>query len=100
MAETQILHVLNFEPEKFKNEIIEEIKNELKSITDKLNVKKETEYLTRKEVSIILQVTNVTLIDWEKKGILKPLRLGNLIRYRKQDIENSFTQKYPDYRNE
>lgn len=46
-----------------------------------------TKYVSRKQLSAIIDVSVVTLIDWDKKGILKPLRIGNRVRYRMSDIE-------------
>ncbi|MCZ4693384.1 DNA-binding protein [Ancylomarina euxinus] len=45
------------------------------------------EYLTRKEVTIILKISLSTLWYWKKRGILTPIRIGNKIRYRRSDIE-------------
>jgi excisionase family DNA binding protein len=47
------------------------------------------EYLTRQEVAVILKVSLVTLSDWNKKRILNPYRLGNLIRYKRSEIEQA-----------
>jgi excisionase family DNA binding protein len=47
------------------------------------------EYLTRQEVARILKVSLVTLSDWNKKKILNPYRLGNLIRYKRSEIEQA-----------
>jgi excisionase family DNA binding protein len=44
-------------------------------------------YLTSEELSKILKVSLVTIWSWDKKGIIKPLRIGNQKRYRKSDIE-------------
>ena len=40
------------------------------------------------KVAEILKVSLVTLSDWNKKKILNPYRLGNLIRYKRSEIEN------------
>jgi predicted DNA-binding transcriptional regulator AlpA len=45
-------------------------------------------YLTAEELAKILKVSLVTIWSWDKKGITKPLRIGNQKRYRKSDIEN------------
>jgi len=44
-------------------------------------------YLTIDQVAELLSVTRVTLWQWERKGILKPGRFGNLKRYKVSDIE-------------
>ena len=42
--------------------------------------------LTRKQVARREQTTHPTLIRLEKQGLLKPLRLGAMVRYRLSDI--------------
>lgn len=50
--------------------------------------KKREVYLTRKELSLRLKVSVQTLIDWDRKGILKPYRIGNQIRYKESELES------------
>ena len=47
-----------------------------------------TEYLTLKEVSDLLKVHPNTLRNWDKSGILKPIRIGErkIRRYKKTDV--------------
>ena len=45
------------------------------------------EYLTPQQLADTLQVSLVTLWSWDKKGITKPLRIGNAKRYRRSDLE-------------
>ena len=44
-------------------------------------------YLTVDQVCELLSVSRVTLWAWDKKKITKPVRIGNLKRYRLSDIE-------------
>jgi excisionase family DNA binding protein len=48
---------------------------------------KQEQYLTVDEVAEILSVSRVTLWSWAKKGILTPVQIGNLKRYRLSEIE-------------
>lgn len=52
------------------------------------------ELLTLNEASKILKVHPNTLRSWDKKGILKALRIGvkKVRRYKKADIENFIKQ--------
>lgn len=86
LKNTQIIGV---SPEDFKKSIIEDVKEELSKI--KLNKKKHSqeEYLTRKELAELFKVTLPTISDWSKKGILKPYRLGNLVRFKKSEVEST-----------
>lgn len=47
--------------------------------------------LTRIETAKLLGVTLPTIIDWQKKGILKGYRIGNRIRYKHAEIMETVT---------
>ena len=42
--------------------------------------------LTADETAEFLKVSRVTLWSWAKKGILKPLKIGHKLLYKKSDI--------------
>lgn len=48
-----------------------------------------SEYLTLKQVSELLKVHPNTLRNWDKNGILKPIRIGErkIRRYKKEDVK-------------
>jgi excisionase family DNA binding protein len=46
----------------------------------------DTEYLTRIEVSKVLNVTVQTLNNWRREGVLNPLKIGGRVLYRKEDV--------------
>lgn len=47
-----------------------------------------SELLTAKEVMSLFSITRQTLINWGKKGLLNPIRIGTkTIRYKKSDVE-------------
>ncbi|MCK3684380.1 helix-turn-helix domain-containing protein [Maribellus sp. YY47] len=51
---------------------------------------KEDKQITRKEAMRILNVRTVlTMIRWEEKGILNPLRINSRIRYWKSEVLNA-----------
>lgn len=89
MEQNNITQVHNVTPDQLKESILSDVRAELKEIVLNFQPKKQPEYLTRKEVAKILKVSLVTLSDWNKKGVLKPYRLGNLIRYKRSEIEES-----------
>lgn len=51
-------------------------------------VEKKQEYLTRKQVADILQLSLPTLSEYSKNGLIPSYRLGRSIRYKKTEIEN------------
>ena len=89
MEQNNITQVHSITPQELKDNILNDVRTELKEIVQNFQPKKQPEYLTRKEVAKILKVSLVTLSDWNKKGILKPYRLGNLIRYKTNEIDQA-----------
>ena len=89
MLENNITQVHGVTPQQLRDNLLNGFKTELKELVLNFQPTKQPEYLTRKEVAEILKVSLVTLSDWNKKGIIKPYRLGNLIRYKRSEIEES-----------
>jgi len=94
MSEQNITQLYNITPEELKQSIISEIRLELKEMSKKFQPVRPTEYVTRKEAAKILKVSLVTIHDWNKKGILKPYRLGNLIRYKRIELDKALIDIY------
>jgi hypothetical protein len=53
----------------------------------------EEEYFTPQQLAALMKVSLVTLWNWDNKGILSPLRIGNIKRYRKSDIEKILSNR-------
>ena len=87
---TILLH--NISPNELKEELIQELKEVIQELI--LNTKKEkpVEYLTRQQVAKILKISLVTISDWNKKGILKPYRIGRLVRYKSNELQDALTR--------
>jgi len=49
--------------------------------------KQETRFISVEKVLEILDISRTTLWQWDKKGITKQIRFGNLKRYMRSDIE-------------
>jgi excisionase family DNA binding protein len=90
MEQKNITQLHEITPEELKEKILQDFRVELKQLTQNIHPKIQEEYLTKKEVSQILKVSLVTIHDWNKKKILNPFRLGNLIRYKRSDLEKAF----------
>ena len=65
------------------------IENYLKELSKKQN----DEILIRQEVADYLRISLVTIHSWNKHGILNPIRMGNRIFYKKQDILDVLEQQ-------
>lgn len=85
----QTTQVFGITPSELKESILTDIRQELRALTQNFQPVTPPEYLTRKEAAKILKVSLVTLTDWNKKGILKPYRLGNLIRYKRAELDQA-----------
>ncbi|MHA1213000.1 MAG: helix-turn-helix transcriptional regulator [Candidatus Heimdallarchaeota archaeon] len=57
------------------------------AIQSQASQKSDSQYITGEKVCEILDISRVTLWQWDKKGITKPIRMGNLKRYRRSDID-------------
>ena len=68
------------------NKKLDQLSKQMESIEKRLP-KPLTKYVSRKHLSEILDVSVVTLITWDEKGILNPLRIGKRVRYRMSEIE-------------
>lgn len=83
---TQVHHVSKDE---LIQKIITGIEQKLNEFENIFQPKEATKWLTRKEVSKILSISLVTIGQWSKKGILKPYRIGNQLRFKSTDIEEA-----------
>ncbi len=89
MSEQKITQLHNITPEELKQSIINDIRIELQELSKKFKPVTPPEYVTRQEAAKILKVSLVTISDWNKKRILKPYRLGNLIRYKRTELDQA-----------
>ena len=89
MDQSKSTQVFGVDPIEYKESIITGVRAELKTFAQNFQPIIPPEYLTRLEVADILKVSLVTISDWNKKKILNPYRLGNLIRYKRSEIEEA-----------
>ena len=52
-------------------------------------------YLTKEEVKTMCGVCDTTLWHWSKKNYLKPVKVGNKVRYRQSDIQRILGEHNP-----
>lgn len=84
-----------------KDDLISEITSKvLLGITTILNESREKdlsskEWLTSKETETILKISSVTRWTWTNSGILKSYKIGNRLRYRKDEVLKALLRKEP-----
>ena len=71
--------------DKVADKLLLKIENYLKQLSKTQN----HDLLTRKEVAEYLKISLVTVGTWSKYGIINPIRMGNRIFFKKQDILNT-----------
>ena len=92
----EIIQILNVTRQELVGIIKEGVKLELnrqRSMGNPLNrlsiSGEDTEYLTRNEVSKVLNVTVQTLNNWRREGVLNPIKTGGRVLYIKEDVYNN-----------
>ncbi|MPM90561.1 hypothetical protein SDC9_137682 [bioreactor metagenome] len=52
-------------------------------------------FMSIEDVCNLFKITRPTVFNWCKLGILKPIKLGNLVRFKKEDLMNIGTEDNP-----
>ena len=82
-----------------KRELISELRLEILSgISDLLKESREKdlnskEWLSTKETESLLKISSVTRWNWTNSGILTSYKIGNRLRYRKDEVLNALITK-------
>jgi hypothetical protein len=71
---------------------IDFLKNQLTDLKKNFAPKEPKTYLSRKEVSKMLNVSFVTLNKWNKSGKHKAVGIGGRVLYRQEDIDNAIVE--------
>ena len=87
MEQHTITQIYNTTLEDFRDSLKEDRRREFEELAAKLMPKPKVDYLTRKEVAKRLKIALSTVSEWNKAGILKPYRLGNLVRYKSDEVD-------------
>jgi excisionase family DNA binding protein len=85
---------MNFEfqlPTQFVDDI-NDIKRQLENLNLNFQPKQPKTYLSRSEVSKMLNVSFVTLNKWNRSGRLKAVGIGGRVLYRQSDIDNAIVE--------
>ena len=88
MITNKSLQLIGLEPNELINAITEQVTANFKALlNEKISTPKQTEIMTRKEVSELLQKDYSTLFRWKQKGILLPTFIDGSIYYYRSDID-------------
>lgn len=79
-------------PKEFKEALLADLKTELQLFCKSFQPIQEQEYLTREELGSIFKISMSTVSEWCKNGILNPYRLGNLVRFKKSELDQVLIQ--------
>jgi excisionase family DNA binding protein len=88
----QQVQFISVTPEQLQNAIIEGIKPQLESLKTHFQPPQPKTYLSRAEVSKMLNVSFVTLNKWNKNGKLKAVGIGGRVLYRQSDIDKAIVE--------
>ena len=69
--------------------LLSRIAAKLQAITPPLASNDEMELMTTKDVRALFSVTDKTLHVWNKTGFLPRIRIGGVVRYRREDVERA-----------
>lgn len=72
------------------DEMADKIADKVKQITQTTNESQDQgRLMSAKEVRVIFGVTDKTLHVWNKTGFLQRVRIGGVVRYRREDVERA-----------
>lgn len=85
------INFIQTSPTELADLINEGLKNHVENLINQLSEqdKTEKEFLTRKEAADFFGVSLVTLHDWNKKGLIVPLKMGNRTYYKRSELVKS-----------
>lgn len=84
------IQFISITPEQLVEVITNSVKEQLKDIKPSVEAEPiKKEFLSRKEVAELFQVSLVTIHEWAKSNILKPYKMGNKTYFAYQEILNT-----------
>jgi hypothetical protein len=85
MEEIQVITT----PNKFKKEIVNDVKTLLDEFLKHFAPIQPKEYLTRSDVAKMFSVDISTISNWQKSGKLKPLGISGRVYFLRSEVEAS-----------
>lgn len=91
MQNTQLTQVYGLNPEELIQQIAIAVTKLLEKDEPKEQSKVKTESIlfTRSEAASYLQVSKATLNNWANLGIITKHKIGNLVRYKKSELDEA-----------
>lgn len=86
MSNTTMLHGIS--PDELTEKILNGVKMQMEQFKKEISLTEKTEFLSRNETAKMLSISLFCVHDWVKKGILKPLKMGNRTYFERKEIEN------------
>ena len=77
----------------FSNNLINRVKDELTTIVEEARKER---FLSKEEVKQLCGVCDATLWHWGKKNYLKPIKVGNKVRYKMSDVQRILGSHTPN----
>lgn len=95
----QLIQIENTNADDFKKEIITGVNDVLQSFVSSMQADENNKLLNRQQTADLLGVSLVTLWDWSRKDLIPAYRIGNKVRYKKNEVLESLN-KMNNFRNQ
>lgn len=79
-------------PDQLSELILEGVKRQFNEFKKELTPKTPESYLSRSQTAKMLSISLTCLHDWSRKGVLKPMKLGNRTYFKLSEIERKLNQ--------
>lgn len=90
---TKTIQITEITTDELANKVADKLMLKIEDYFKQLSKKNNDDLLTRQEVADYLRISLTTLHHWCKHDILNPIRLGNRIFFKKQDILDTIELK-------
>ena len=88
----------NINTKLLKDFVSEAVKEEFEKLKKELYIEREKdELLSREQTADLLKISLPTLLDWRKKGIVKPYKMGNRVYYKRAEIMETLEKSSPNW---
>ena len=89
MNNSKVTQIYGLNPEELTQQLLNALKGVLATSLQPVLEETEDELLTREEASNYLKVSKATLNNWSNLGVVKKHKIGNMVRYKKSELQNA-----------